>query len=319
MAWEIFSKRRRRIRGEMPDIYVYDRLDGTLKIQIIHVMKDLLATGYLQAYDRDFSTLGNAMLIHVRDTLRKERGVFELLNRSSRTVGLDARAGDDPRFELFNYFLSEDDIEKALDVVELFFETAATLASSSSYYRAQEYFAKCAAELNIRFREAGVGYTFEGRHLIWVDSNIVHESIIKPALALLREERFSSVEEEYLAAHSHFRHGRHKECLVECLKSFESVMKIIASNRRWNYESNITAGGLIELLIKNELIPSMLQAQFTALRSCLESGIPTLRNKLAGHGQGGQVIVVPEYISSYMLNLTATNIVLLVKLDADCS
>jgi hypothetical protein len=45
----------------------------------------------------------------------------------------------------------------------------------------------------------------------------------------------------------------------------------------------------------------------------LESGIPTIRNKLGGHGQGQVPQRVDDEITRYALNLTGTNIIFLVE------
>ena len=58
-------------------------------------------------------------------------------------------------------------------------------------------------------------------------------------------------------------------------------------------------------------------SHFSALKSTLESGLPTVRNREAGHGQGPETIVVPEYIAGYALHLTASNILLLAKADGE--
>ncbi|EPO6927140.1 DUF7014 domain-containing protein [Escherichia coli] len=47
----------------------------------------------------------------------------------------------------------------------------------------------------------------------------------------------------------------------------------------------------------------------------LETGIPTIRNKNAGHGQGADIKEVPEELVSYMLHLTATNLLFLLKCE----
>ena len=60
-----------------------------------------------------------------------------------------------------------------------------------------------------------------------------------------------------------------------------------------------------------------MQSHFTGLRSTLESGVPTVRNKLSGHGQGAEEINVPDYIAAYALHLTASNILLLAKADEE--
>ncbi|MGN9527505.1 DUF7014 domain-containing protein [Escherichia coli] len=55
--------------------------------------------------------------------------------------------------------------------------------------------------------------------------------------------------------------------------------------------------------------------QFSSIRILLESGIPTIRNKEGGHGQGAEITKVPEYLASYTLHLTATNLLFLAKCE----
>jgi len=57
----------------------------------------------------------------------------------------------------------------------------------------------------------------------------------------------------------------------------------------------------------------LIQSHIGGVRAALESGIPTVRNRLSGHGQGAQVVNVPEHYASYMLHLTATTIQYLVE------
>jgi len=45
----------------------------------------------------------------------------------------------------------------------------------------------------------------------------------------------------------------------------------------------------------------------------LESGIPTIRNKEGGHGQGVNISNVPEHFASYSLHLTASNLLFLMQ------
>jgi hypothetical protein len=61
------------------------------------------------------------------------------------------------------------------------------------------------------------------------------------------------------------------------------------------------------------LIPSFTQNQFTSLQNLLESGIPTIRNKLGGHGQGQIPQKVDDEMTRYALNLTGSNIIFLVE------
>ena len=171
-------------------------------------------------------------------------------------------------------------------------------------------------ELNIRFREHGVGFQFLGGQIVRVDSEHVHSEVIKPAIRLLHEKRYAGAQQEFLNAHRHYRKGETKESLNDCLKAFESVMKAICDKRRWRYPKNATAKTLIDVCFENELIPAFWQSQYSALRTLLESGVPTGRNRLSGHGQGKEPVAVPEYIAAYMLHMTASAIVFLAEADA---
>ena len=89
-------------------------------------------------------------------------------------------------------------------------------------------------------------------------------------------------------------------------------MKTICEKFGWdcNHEGD-TAAILINTVLNNELIPRYLQSHLSGLKKVLASGVPTVRNKEAGHGQGSEPVNVPEYLAAYVLHLTASNIVLL--------
>jgi hypothetical protein len=171
-------------------------------------------------------------------------------------------------------------------------------------------------ELNGRFREHGIGYEFVNGEIIRIDSKYLHAEAVKPALNLLHGGRrqFLGPLQEFLAAHERHREGKEKEAIQEALKAFESTMKAICDARKWSYDKKkATAKDLIQVIFDNHLIADYLQSHFTALRSVLEAGVPTVRNKTAGHGQGGTPTSVPPYVAAYALHLAASNIVLLVE------
>jgi hypothetical protein len=290
---EIFSKRQKKLRGEIPDVYIYNELPNALKAQIIFLLRD----GFEKIRNR-FSMEESYQF--VVDSLCREYGVFALVERQpyqgyGETVG--------------QFLLQEKDVEKVLDVVELGFRLIHKVLCE------KQWSMEVIDELNIRFKEHGVGYQFINREIIRVDSEFLHSEVVKPALTLLNNKSFISVEQEFLGAHEHYRHGRNKEALNDCLKSLESALKIICDKRKWQYPKKVTAQPLIEICFKNKLIPEFWQTQFTALRTLLESGVPTGRNNLSGHGQGSEVISVPEYLVAYMLHMTASALVFLIKAD----
>ena len=169
-------------------------------------------------------------------------------------------------------------------------------------------------ELNQRFREHGIGYQYNNGQIIRIDSAFLHAEAVVPALTLISSEEFSGAEQEFRSAHEHYRKQEYKAAIVDAQRAFESTMKTICKKFGWdcNHEGD-TASILINIVLKNELIPKYLQNHLFALKRVLESGLPTVRNKEAGHGQGAEPVDVPEYLAAYALHLTASNIVLLVE------
>lgn len=303
----IFSKRQKKLRNELSDVYKYDAIGSPLKVQIIQIIRDSIGTPTVSAFS-SYKNGADEVYKYIHEALSKEYGVFSL---GGNALG-DFKA-------LTEYFMKENDVEKFLDFVELSFQTlenyvALNLHLFKSITRQSPEDA--VNELNERFREHGVGYQFESGEIIRIDSQLVHSEVVKPALVLLGSEPlFDGANEEFLAAHEHYRHKRYKECLNDCLKSFESLMKAIHVKKTWAFSPNDTASKLIASLLSHDLIPSYLQSQFTSLKTMLESGVPTIRNKNSGHGQGVDVSIVHEDMASYMLHLTATNLLFLARCE----
>jgi hypothetical protein len=275
--FDLFSKRQKKLRGDVPDVYVYDNLPQPLRVQIVHIWTDTLGKGE-QYWDgqvkRSYEYIVNALC--------REYGLFKLPG---------AKDYGDREFntELANFFLHVDDVERALDVIELSFRVIDRFTRSWEYLHRNDGSQRAdqaISELNYRFKEHGVGFQFVEGEIVRVDSELLHVEAVKPALRLLNENNYQGAQQEFLSAYEHYRHGKNKEALNDCLKAFESTMKAICDKRKWAYQPNATAKALIQVCFDNNLVPSFWQQQLSSLRSTLESSIPTGRNKLSGHGQG---------------------------------
>lgn len=296
--FNIFSKRQKELKGEIPNIYVFDNIPQKLKIQINHILDD--AIGIDNYSDRMESKAYE--LIH--KTLCREYGVFHLVSHDMY-----------PKENVLNFFLNEKDVEKNLDVIELGFRFIDLVVRKNihSYPNKKIEADEAIFELNERFRENGVGYSFEGGEIIKVESTYIHNEITKPTIALTWNTKFSGANDEYMKAHKHYRAGNNKECLNECLKALESTLKIICKNKGWNFAESDTSRRLIQICFSNELVPTFTQNQFTSLQNLIESGVPSIRNKKGGHGQGENIVIVDESLARYALNLTGTNIIFLIN------
>ena len=304
--FDLFSKRQKQLRGDVPDVYTYDAIPQPLRVQIVHIWQDALgnADDYHDSYKGAFGAYK-----FVVETLCREYGLFKLSG---------AKDYGDRNYlsELANFVLQQEDIERVLDAIELSFRFIEKLTRNFDYLRRQrasEIADEAIEELNSRFQEHGVGFQFIDGEIIRIDSKLIHAEVVKPALLLLHKKEYAGAQAEFLKAHEHYRHGNSKEALIECLKAMESTMKAICSKRKWQYPPTATCSTLIQICIDNGLIPTFWTQHFSALRSTLESGVPTARNKLGGHGQGASVVTVPGHIAAYVLHMTAACLVFLVE------
>ncbi|MCA8124724.1 hypothetical protein LGN07_39055 [Burkholderia cepacia] len=306
-VYDLYSKRKRRAQKDVLDVYQYDGLPDALRVQLVHIFDDAL--GSLEEYYDGYKKVQGTYKLIV-DILCREHGWFSLpgANRESDAHYLQLKA----------FLLRHQDIDQLLDAVEVSCRAIDRLTRKPGYRGEQNYDQladEALEEVNLRFRECGVGYALENAEIIRVDSQFLHAEVVKPAIQLLNAPGYDGVQEEYLAAHEHFRHGRSKEALIECLKAFESMMKVICGKRGWSVGGRGAAGDLINAIFSNELVPAFWQSHFTSLRATLESGVPTARNKLAGHGQGAEPTDVPTDLVAYMLHMTGAAIVLLSERD----
>lgn len=291
-VFELYSKRLKKAKQSgQKDIYIYDDIPETLRVQIVHIWNDTIL-------DRLWEEIHNIMA--------RELGVFQLAE--IRRIGDFKR----PTVEFF----LEAETEQALDLIELTFFGIDRVVREASLVEKKELKMNeddAIDELNYRFRDHNIGYEFINGKIVRIDSELIHSDIVKPALNLLYDEDFEGANSEFLKAHEHYRKGNYKESIAEALKAFESTMKTICKRCNFNYDAKDTASKLIGILIYNELFPSYLNTHFTGLRTTLEAGLPTIRNKTSGHGQGEIEITLPSYMASYAINLAATNIVFLVN------
>ena len=83
----------------------------------------------------------------------------------------------------------------------------------------------------------------------------------------LTATHYASADEEFRKAHEHYRHQRYGEAVNECLKSLESILKVICKKRQWPLKNTDTANALFQIVFERNLVPDYLQSQFTSLRA----------------------------------------------------
>ena len=307
--YETFSRRRKeQEQGAKSDVFVYDSIPSTLRVQINMIVQDSLGPYIIG--DTWSGVPGSP-------SNRDWEAIYDIL---AREYGRDPLAHGNSKYECLHNFLLMGSTEEVIDFVELAFRFVdRRVRKYDSYEQAKRSITQSADdainELNHRFLDHGIGYEYGNGILVRVDSQFMHSEVIKPAISLLRNAEFIGASNEFFRAHEHYRENRNKEAIAEALKAWESTMKAICDKRKWSRNPNANAVQLVKTIIDNELVPSYLQTHFDNLRAAMESGLNTVRNKTSGHGQGSTIVPVPDHFVAYALHLAAANIVFLVECD----
>ncbi|GAA78188.1 STM4504/CBY_0614 family protein [Pseudoalteromonas sp. BSi20495] len=300
---ETYSKRQAKLNNEQPDVYLYDKLPEKLKIQIIHIWENIFINARLQ-FTKNIKTFYEK----THKILCSDLGVFALPYVEYDSVG-------NPSKELLYYFTKSKSVNEDLTVIEEMFKLI-----NNPIMLNNKLAAEAINDLNIRFKENSVGYQFLNNEIVRVDSEIIHSETVVPALRLLNQKEYVSAESEFLNAHKAYRNGENGTAILECNKAFESVMKVIIHKQGWAYDekgkrskTKATASSLIEICFENNLFPDYLKSQVTALRTLIQSSIPTIRNKNGSHGTGLQTVDIPTSLASFTLHMTASTILFLIE------
>lgn len=302
--YKLFSQRKKEEIKEL-DVFVYDVFSEAFRNQFLHILSDVFDKSkqltrhfYVPNYT-DFWLL-------VCQQFSREKGLKHIPPAPfSRYIN--------DQYALINYIDTCDDVD-FLDLMD-FIIVQIICSDETKKVIETEALENAIIELNYRFKANFLGYECINGKLIVKTNTVIHNEVIKPALALLSHKEFSGAEQEYLKAFDCFKKGDNKNAILEAIKSFESTMKIICKGKKYPFDAkNDTASKLLSILETNSFYPKYLNSHMAGVRTTLESGAPTLRNKISGHGQGDVIVEIPDEFVEYALNLVATNIVFLVKL-----
>jgi hypothetical protein len=316
----LFSKRKKVAANPSPSALRYE-LPMELRNQVVHIWRDSIGYSEKPFVDRPASyyehELQTAQQIHrayilIHKVLCDEYGVLALPGSEKATGPCQA----------IRIFLQSAKTDRALDTIEISFrmlpEFQEWLLCNGLFQPALDA-QEAIEKLNARFQEHAVGYRFKHDRIIRIDSEFLHAEAVEPALQLMYAQGYKGAFQEFMLAQKHYRQGpeHYDDCLTNCGKSLESVLKTICAKRNWAFDPNDTASKLLGIIFSNKLIPDYLQSHFGGLRATLEGGVPTIRNREGGHGSGEKPNDVPEYLAAYQLHLTASAIVFLIRADED--
>ena len=92
---EDLGVRRYKLRGEVPDIYQYENIEQSFRVQVVQIVQDTIGVDTNEVYDQ------------IHKVLCKEYGVFTLKEHADSSFSA-----------VFDYFLIHKSHEKCLDIIE---------------------------------------------------------------------------------------------------------------------------------------------------------------------------------------------------------
>ncbi len=168
---DLYSKRRTRELGQVPDVYQYDQIPAPLRVQIAQIFDAIFGI--------QDDTARNHCFRPIVKTLCAEYGVEEL--------GAGSGA-----FDVVKRFLKIGASPvQVLDVVEVAFDRFAR-----GQFPTGQSTGEAIQELNTRFRELGIGYQYGSGQIVRIDSQFVHSIVVQPALHFLASQEFAGANEE---------------------------------------------------------------------------------------------------------------------------
>lgn len=303
--YNLYSTRRADLeRQGLSDVYQYDDIPTPVRNQISQIARDALGiTG--ERGDGPYGLFQNPKWEAIYRRFCREKGYNDL--------------GSGPYYgERVLDHMEDCYTDEWIDLLELIcVEIHSVVSNKNSGFRNAWKTAieieDAIEEVNYRLRRGGVGFQYEHPYIIRVDSQYIHAEIVKPALSLLAMAGFEGPQEEFVAAHKHYRAGEHRQAVAMAANALESAFKAIYEKKGWVYNKGARISDLVKVGRENGLWPDYLDKSFEQLVATLQSGLPKIRDNDASHGQGAELREVPGYVAAYALHLAASKIVFIVE------
>lgn len=197
MEYELFSRRQKRLRGEVFDVYQYETIPRELKVQIVHIWRDTLKSISFQSSDKtEFGDAHDAYKTIYKELCR-EYGRFALdedgnVYQSEIDYFYHRAESQSYTDSVVEYFLEINETEMVIDVIEVSFRYIDQVFRDKFHEGKSDGFdeifesrhhdippngispGKAIDQLNRRFHQHKVGYQYESGQIIRVDSQFNH-------------------------------------------------------------------------------------------------------------------------------------------------
>ena len=158
---------------------------------------------------------------------------------------------------------------------------------------------KCRVKINEIFDLHQCSWRIADGEFFKLDADFMGERLSAGAHDALAANRFAGASEEYAKARQKLAEGDIKDSIFYATKSFESVMKVLTG------EQHANADHLIKHLLAQDYFADLPDSIRAGVAEQVMKTLPFLRNKLAGHGQGAEIVTVPAAYGELALQLAA--------------
>lgn len=307
-VFDVFSRRNTQAKALQTEVSI------TLRNKILMLCQDMFSNSRLGYFVEDY---GKEFWDEISRFLQYRHGKFRLVEEHASLSNME---------DLLTFLLNCKG-EEFLDFVEYIFkvrclfhlrvEENVLVNEINEIFISENAAYALTAMVKEEVLEKSTDFPFAGREVnkikiasypkvISKDDYVAHANLINPVLNLLMDSKYSAANKEYLAALEDYRKKDYGDCLTKCCSSFESVMKIICSEKQWPYKQTDTAATLLKIIIDKTGLDSFFEQPFII--------IATLRNRLSSsHGAGTQMKAVSQNKAKYSLNATAAAILFLTE------
>lgn len=185
----------------------------------------------------------------------------------------------------------------ALEVIEQFIEELSTFGEDGyGKGRASNF----QAEINEAMMDFECPWRLSDGRFFQVDADFFNAEIIQKGEDVLREKGFEGAHDEFREAREDLVDGKTKDVILKAFKSFESTLKTMLNQQ---------SGDIMELLRlfrEKGFMDDIPEAPAKAVGKAVLGSLATLRNELAGHGQGNAVLDVPRHYAVLAIHLAGS-------------